>query len=392
MRFMKVSGLPLVAIMLSLSACGGDDGGAVQVAPMGASSETVAIAAPAPSVAPSSTVVSDDAAATVTSAATAATAVYPMLRGINIAGGEFGSNAPGRMNTDYIYPTKAEIDYYANLGFKIIRVPFKWERIQPTLNGALSVADQQAIRTVITNATARGMTVVLDMHNYGQRATGSNYQTMVNVGTTQVPGSALADAWIKLAYEYRYNGSVWLGLMNEPHTMNAATWWPIVKKLVVDIRAAGLWNKLLVPGTAWTGAHSWVSSGNAANYNGFTDPANNFALEVHQYLDADSSGTSATCVAGSGARVAEVINWSKSKGGVKLFMGEMGATSGTQCGIEYRDMLNRMEASGVFRGWTAWGGGSWWPSSYIFRTLPLAWPNTATPTPHMRYLLEYVNK
>lgn len=388
---MKLSGLPLAAVALSLSACGGDDGGAVQIGSMGASSEAVTIAASASPTA-SGAPTGEASSATVTSAAATAAAVYPVLRGINIAGGEFGSNAPGRMNTDYIYPTKAEIDYYASLGFKIIRVPFKWERIQPTLYGPLSVPDQQALRTVITNATAKGMTVVLDMHNYGQRATGANYQTMVNVGTAQVPGKALADAWVKLAYEYRYNGNVWLGLMNEPHTMNAATWWPIVKQLVLDMRAGGLWNKFLVPGTAWTGAHSWISSGNAAAYTGFNDPTYNFAIEVHQYLDADSSGTSATCVAGSGARVADVINWSKANGGVKLFMGEMGATSGTQCGVEYRDMLNRMEASGVFRAWTAWGGGTWWNATYPFRTLTTSWPSTATTTPHMKYLLEYVNR
>lgn len=388
---MNLSGLPLVAVALSLSACGGGDGGTTGSAATSAQPVTIASAnVAATDAATSSAANASDA--TVTSAAATATAVYPILRGINVAGAEFGNTLPGTVNRDYIYPTKAEIDYYAGLGFKIIRVPFKWERLQPTLYGPLSTADQAALRTVVANATAKGMTVVLDMHNYGQRGTGAGFKTLVDVGTAQVPEKALADGWLKIAYEYRNNGLVWIGLMNEPHTMNAATWWPIAKQLTLDLRAGGLWNKLLVPGTAWTGAHSWISSGNAAAYKGFNDPTYNFAIEVHQYLDGDSSGTTGTCVAGSGARVAEVINWSKANGGVKLFMGEMGAGTGTQCGIEYRDMLNRMEASGVFRAWTAWGGGSWWPSSYPFRTLPFAWPNAATPTPHMSYLQEYVNK
>lgn len=70
-------------------------------------------------------------------------------------------------------------------------------------------------------------------------------------------------------------------------------------------------------------------------------------------------------------------------------MGEIGATSGTQCSIEYLDMLNRIEASGVFRAWIALGR-----RHMVERDLsvPHSDPSTATTTPHMKYLLEYVNQ
>lgn len=333
-------------------------------------------------------------ALTVTSAAAAVVATPTtgrMYRGVNIAGGEFGAKLPGVVNIDYTYPTKAEIDYYANLGFTVIRVPFKWERLQPKLYGALSEPDRQALRDVVTYANAKGIVVVLDMHNYGQRAIGANFGTLVDIGSSQAPLSALTDAWARIAGDYTKTNLVWLGLMNEPHTMSAATWWPLVKKLIVDLRGRNIYSRVLVPGTAWTGAYSWITSGNAANASGIKDPANNMVFEVHQYLDADSSGTSASCVVGSGTRVADVIGWAKPRN-VKLFMGEMGGSGQTQCGVEYRDMINRMEQSGVFLGWTAWGGGAWWPTSYPFRTLPLAWPNSATKTPHMQYLVEYLPK
>jgi len=59
-------------------------------------------------------------------------------------------------------------------------------------------------------------------------------------------------------------------------------------------------NVVTVPGNAWTGAHSWLKSDygtpNGTVMKGIVDPGKNMVFEVHQYLDADSSGTSATCV------------------------------------------------------------------------------------------------
>lgn len=51
--------------------------------------------------------------------------------GVNLAGAEFGqTNMPGIYNTDYTYPTVSTIDYFASKGFKLLRIPFRWERIQ----------------------------------------------------------------------------------------------------------------------------------------------------------------------------------------------------------------------------------------------------------------------
>jgi endoglucanase len=390
---MRNRGLGAVAAALCLSACGGDDqtGGAVQ--PAG----TVEIAA-SPATSPVTSVVAPDPATTVTpeaaSVSSAATAAVPVFsrRGINISGGEFGGgHIPGKLFTDYRYPDKAEIDYYARLGFNIIRVPFLWERLQPTLYGPLSVPDQQALRDVVTYANARGMVVVLDMHNYGQRGTGANYQTFVDIGSAQVPGTAFLDGWMKIATAYASNPDVWLGLMNEPHTMAPTIWWPVVQKLVNGMRARGIKNRLLVPGTAWTGAYSWVSSGNAAEALKFNDPLKTFDFEVHQYLDADSSGTSPVCVSAANTRVIAAAQWAVANHKT-LFMGEMGAGSYWRCATEYPNMIKRIETTGSWTAWTAWGGGTWWNADYPFRTLTTAFPDTSTTTPHMNYLLAFIKK
>ena len=75
--------------------------------------------------------------------------------GVNLAGGEFGK-VPGTYATDYIYPAPANIDYFAQLGFNLIRVPIRWERLQPTLGASLAAADLELLSLVVEYAAAKG--------------------------------------------------------------------------------------------------------------------------------------------------------------------------------------------------------------------------------------------
>src|SRR5687767_4276462 len=64
------------------------------------------------------------------------------LTGVNLAGAEFGHNKmPGRHGTDYFYPSRATIDYFVSKKLTTLRVPFRWERLQPTLEGGLDQAE-----------------------------------------------------------------------------------------------------------------------------------------------------------------------------------------------------------------------------------------------------------
>jgi len=68
---------------------------------------------------------------------------------------------------------------------------------------------------------------------------------------------------------------------------------------------------------------------------------------MHQYLDSDSSGTSATCVSSTiGAeRIADATNWLKSTG-FKGFLGEMGAGSNPTCISAVKGALCSMQQAG----------------------------------------------
>ncbi len=303
----------------------------------------------------------------------AAQAQRPLV-GVNISGGEFGSGVP-RYGYSYAYPTRAEIDYFAASGAEIIRIPFKWERLQPALYGPLSAVDRAALKAATSYAVQKGLTVVLDMHNYGARTLPSGQAL---VGSALVAEPALADAWVKIADDYRSEPKVWLGLMNEPNKQTPADWWRTAQQLATDLRGQRITNKLIVSGTKWSGAHSWISSGNAAEAAKFVDPGNNTAFDVHQYLDADSSGTSPVCKAGAAARVDAALGWAAARN-AKLFFGEIGASSDAQCAIEYPAMLAKLNASTAVVGWTAWGGGKWWNDAYLFKLSPVG----GQTTPHM---------
>src|SRR4051794_32653968 len=172
--------------------------------------------------------------------------------GVNLSGGEF--KASGTVyGKDYIFPSNAEIDYYASKGMDVIRVPFQWERAQPTLNGSLDSTHLARLDAVVSYANSKGISVVLDAHDYGTRSiNGVDYQIGVS---TNVPGSTLANFWGKMAEHYK-GANVMYGIMNEPHFQTAEQWLPTVNATIASIRAAGGAQTVLVPGTHWTGAHS----------------------------------------------------------------------------------------------------------------------------------------
>jgi endoglucanase len=300
---------------------------------------------------------------------------YPsIVRGVNASGGEFGT-VPGRYETHYIYPSRKEIVSYARQGFTVVRLPFRWERVQHRFYGRLDErsdgsGDMDYIRRVVSWITGEGMIAVLDPHDFGSRRVGSK---SAKIGSLQLPTSAFEDLWVRLARRFKSNDRVWFNLMNEPHGVTAQHWKMVAQSATNVIRGTGALNRILVPGTSWSGAHSWVSSGNAAAMAGFVDPAHNYAFDVHQYLDSDSSGTHGTCVAGVGSkRLDPFIDWAREKPGRYGFLGEFAAGDPAvrgqeRCAIELHALLDDVEKSGVFIGWTAWGAGAWWGSSYIFR-------------------------
>lgn len=310
--------------------------------------------------------------------------------GVNLAGAEFGK-VPGRYGHDYIYPQRANIDYYANLGFNVIRVPFLWERLQPALNAPLDADELGRLEAVISRAAEKGQSVILDPHNYARRRIpDDNWKSRPFIGTNAVPTDAFADFWRRLAERFKNNPRIIFGLMNEPAGIAIPPWFAAAQAAVSSIRETGAQNLILVPGIDFTGAHSWLSSGNVA-MGRIEDPTTNIAFEVHQYLDRDSSGTTPDAVSPTigSQRIRAFQNWARDNG-AKGFLGEFGASDNEQSLAALRDLCQTLEDNAdVWIGWTAWAGGSWWPPDYFFNLEP---KKDGTSRKQVEILAEYAQR
>ncbi|WP_369935612.1 glycoside hydrolase family 5 protein [Xanthomonas tesorieronis] len=290
--------------------------------------------------------------------------------GVNLSGAEISSSKkPGVVNVDYFYPREADYAYFAGKGMNIVRLPVLWERLQPSPQGRLDAAQLALIKAAVKQAKAQRMHLIVDIHNYA-----SYYGH--KIGGTDVPIKTFSDLWQRLALEFKDDNTVIFGLMNEPNNIAPGLWASAAQAAVDAIRVTGARNLILVPGALWSGAHSWYSTvggvSNASALASLYDPLRRTAIEVHQYLDIDSSGTSATCVSGSiGAeRLVRFTDWLRETGHIG-FLGEFGAADNAACRQALDGMLGYIEQHrAVWLGWSYWAGGAWWNADYPFNVQP----------------------
>lgn len=290
------------------------------------------------------------------------------FKGVNLSGAEYGDRN-GVEDKNFTYPSEKTVAYFAGKGMNIVRLPFSWERLQPTLNSPLSAAEVDRLKSSVQRLRDHGMTVLLDPHAFG-------YYDKARLGTPDVPAFAFADLWIRLAAEFANEPDVLFGLMNEPYDIPASEWLGMANDAIAGIRSVGARNLVLVPGTRWTGAHSWRADNpggsNADVMRGVKDPINNYAYEFHQYLDADSSGTGAGCVAAEAANAAlvDVTAWLRETG-KKGFLGEFGGSQDAACLVGLKAMTKTLDDNAdAWLGFSYWAAGDWWSPEEINNIQP----------------------
>ncbi len=133
------------------------------------------------------------------------------------------------------------------------------------------------------------------------------------------------------------------------------------------IRSTGATSQyIFVEGNSYSGAWTWVATN--TNLGALTDPSNKIVFEMHQNLDSDGSGTSNLCVNTTIGvnRITSATQWliDNNKLGV---IGEYAGGANSDCLTAVTGMLNYMQQnSDVWLGALWWGGGPWWPSTYIY--------------------------
>lgn len=132
------------------------------------------------------------------------------------------------------------------------------------------------------------------------------------------------------------------------------------------IRGVGATSQyIFAEGNSYSGAWTWVTVND--NLKALTDPSNLLVYEMHQYLDSDGSGTSATCVNSTIGydRVTSATAWLQENNKVGI-IGEYAAGANSVCMSAVTGMLDYIkENDDVWGGAIWWGGGPWW-GDYIY--------------------------
>jgi endoglucanase len=306
------------------------------------------------------------------------------LRGVNMAGAEFNpSRMPGKLFKDYTYPSVADLRYFAEMGANVIRLPFRWERVQRSPGGPLDAGEMAQLAKVVKTGRELGMCVILDAHNFGLYGKQS-------LGSPELPLSQFSDFWLLMREAFPDPEYVAFGLMNEPaKAASRADWVRAAQDTLTALRGAGSKHLVLVSGAGWSGAHDWGARqngvSNAEAFAGLVDPLRRSALEVHQYADKNHSGMNPECMAPEkmSAILRRITDWATANK-QRLFLGEFGVTGDPACLETLKAQLEAVRGP-AWAGWTYWAAGAWWGPSYIFGVHPT---RDGTPRPQLTVLKE----
>jgi endoglucanase len=281
------------------------------------------------------------------------------LYGVNLAGAEYNAaQLPGVVFKDYVYPDPEELHYFHSIGMNAFRLPVRWERLQPKLLGDLDAAELHRVQDVVALAHKLKSCVILDVHNFGE------YRGKP-IGSADVPASAFIDLWQRLLTAFPEPADVAFDLMNEPSKLTVKDWAALAQQTVYALRKSQSKHLLLIEGGRWAGAHDWSAAqggvSNADAFRTFEDPADSYAIEVHQYPDEDHSGTGASCIDAEKLKVmmTDVTQWGESTGH-RLFLGEFGAPANPRCLESLDAIVASTKRSPAWLGFAYWAAGRWW--------------------------------
>ena len=165
---------------------------------------------------------------------------------------------------------RAHFEFLASKGWKKLRLPFRWERLQPEFNqpfthNAYSTAYRDKITDYYNWAAEFGMTIMLEPHNYAKYATG---ESGGNVVETTLSAAGMEDNYHdllgKLIAQWGTHAA-WhkLDLQNEPvgvsnggNSAHQTTWEGIAQRAITYLEGIGYRGKLSVPLGFYSGAHS----------------------------------------------------------------------------------------------------------------------------------------
>jgi endoglucanase len=302
-------------------------------------------------------------------------------RGVSLSGAEFGTDKedfsnenPGVFDRDYTYNSERTVAYFCDHKIRLLRLPIRWERLQPRLGEDLDATELKHIKTAVDWARKHHGEVILDVHNYGRycvRIEGKERACIIDEkvgGAVPVTRRHFADLWRRLSQEFRNESAMYAyGLMNEPHDMGSSDWKAISQAAVDAIRGEKDHKLILVAGDHWSNSHRFAEFNGARAW--IKDSANQVAYEAHCYFDHDFSGRYQLSYDKELARDPKLENRSEDRLGpfvrwcqinrVRGFLGEYGIPASDE---RWQKMLARFLRALDDAGMDGcyWAAGEWW--------------------------------
>ncbi len=262
------------------------------------------------------------------------------------------------------------------------------------VDGIPGYAEQ--VTTYVTQATAAGFLVIVDLHNYNRYAINAfdaaGHPTPVGAFTQHVFGdgtlgvTALADVWTKLAKRFLGNNRVVFGLMNEPHRfpcdqeqkkpdgtpvypsgtsdhdwctkykIPSDIWFACLQQVIYGIRGTGADQLILVPNSHGSDVEHWDTDvwcplggpkDSIAALAIQDTSVNNLAFDMHEYRNTE--------FATYADQMEVVTTWAMAQN-KRLFLSEFGVEKTDPSGQSALDsLLDYLDANAdVWLGWTPW--------------------------------------
>ncbi|KAG6089606.1 hypothetical protein E4U30_001534 [Claviceps sp. LM220 group G6] len=272
--------------------------------------------------------------------------------GVSESAAEFAPDKiPGVPGQDYSFPDIQSINGLIKEGYNIFRIPFLLERMaSPSLSSPLQTDYLNSITEIINAITKQGKHAILDAHNYGR------YNGNIITDT-----KAFQTFWTNLAGKFADNDNVIFDLNNEYHDLEQTLVLQLNQAGIDGVRASGAKTQyIFAEGNSYSGAWTWTKVND--NLKALVDPENKLIYEMHQYLDADGSGSGTDCVSSTigKERLADATKWLRDNKKVGV-IGEYAGGANDQCKAAVSGMLDHMqENSDVWNGALWWGAGPWW--------------------------------
>ncbi|MBC7652692.1 MAG: cellulase family glycosylhydrolase [Deinococcales bacterium] len=281
--------------------------------------------------------------------------------GINLCGAEFGDkNLPGVINQDYIYPTENDIQYFVRKGFKLIALPFRWERIQHQPFAALDDAELRRIANFISKCNKYNIQVSLTMQNF---AAYNSQNKELLLGSPQLSFKAFKDVWRKIAGSLiNFDNIYGYDIMNEPRRIFDNAWFKAAQSAITGIREVDTVTNIIIDGENSSFAYDWKFDNNKLRK--LKDPYDKIIYDAHCYFDFDHSGRYNTKFdrkidPNMGVQsVKPFVDWLK-KYKKKGIIGEFGVPASDGRWLEVMDnFLAYIIKEGISANY--WAAGAWW--------------------------------